>query len=70
MNIHELKAKHPQLYSEVLALGVNSERKRFLAAELIVGAVESRNWAPVNFARVPVNAAGRGGPAFVVPTYC
>ena len=69
MNIQELKAKYPRLYSVVFALRVNSERKRVLATQLIVGALESRDWAPVSFERVPVNAAGRGGPAFVVPTY-
>jgi hypothetical protein len=35
MNIHELKAKYPRLYSQIFALGVSAERKRAQAAELI-----------------------------------
>ena len=42
MNIAEFKTRCPRLYAEVFAAGVNSERKRVLAAELIVDAVESR----------------------------
>jgi hypothetical protein len=60
---------YPRLYSEIFARGVSAERKRALAAELIVGAVENRDRAPVNFARIPVKVAGNGGPAFVVPIY-
>ena len=69
MNIDDLKTQYPKLYQQVFAAGVNAERKRALAAELIAGSVESRDQAPVNFARVPVKVAGNGGPAFVVPTY-
>ena len=69
MDIYELKTQYPALYSRIFNLGVHAERKRALAAELIVGAPENRDRAPVNFARVPVKVAGNGGPAFVVPTY-
>jgi hypothetical protein len=69
MNIHELKARYPRLYSEIFARGVHAERRRALAAELIAGAPENRDQAPVNFARVPCKVAGEGGPSFVVPIY-
>ena len=83
MNIDELRTKRPDLYQAVFAAGFdcgllncrdNSARGRIFdrqveAAELIAGAVESRDRAPVNFARVLVKVAGNGGPAFVVPTY-
>jgi hypothetical protein len=38
MNIAELKTRCPRLYAQVFAAGVNSQRKRALAAELIADA--------------------------------
>ena len=69
MNVEEFRRQCPKLYQQVFALGVRGERRRLEAAELIAGAVEDRDRAPVNFALVPVKVAGNGGPAFVVPTY-
>jgi hypothetical protein len=38
MDIHQLKARYPRLYSEIFAQGVQSERRRALAADLIANA--------------------------------
>jgi hypothetical protein len=72
MNVYELKTWYPKLYAQIYALGVRDERERLSglqrkreAAELIVGSVESRNRAPVSFARVE----GDNGAAYVIPTY-
>jgi hypothetical protein len=61
MNAAELKVAFPKLYQQVFDAGVRAERRRIEAAALIAGIPETRDLAPVSFARVPVNAAGRGG---------
>jgi hypothetical protein len=35
MDIYELKARYPRLYQQVFDLGVQSERRKVLAADLI-----------------------------------
>jgi hypothetical protein len=42
MNVAELKTRCPRLYAEAFAAGVNAERRRILAAELIAGEEKSQ----------------------------
>jgi hypothetical protein len=49
MNILELNAGYPRLYSQIFAVGLSAEGKRDLAAELIANSVRSRNGAHPTF---------------------